>query len=317
MINQVKVDLDSSSEVLELHYRWSIPKYKIRHIYSEKLKLRDDIECTIMLVPYMEESKGKGYDNREFARSCFTVFFTKVPEDDNHKTFFSFDVRTHYKRHPVSTTSFKRVMMTIDGFRGQRNNLNSFVWQRFITREHSLELDVLFTLDDSSCKSFNLENFEKENSKLSQDYALLYKDPKFTDLMLNCGNNEEVPAHMALLAARSPVFAKILNNDENTHEIEDFNKEVVTEFLRFLYTDTISINEFDAHTTELLEMAKKYEVTELANLCQQDLVYGCKDKLDEIFNKFKNLSCQDFSVLNNFTEISRCVKDLYKATKIN
>ena len=166
-----------------------------------------------------------------------------------------------------------------------------------------------------SCKSFNLENFEKERSKLSQDFAKLFKDPKLTDMKLICANNEEIPVNKALLASRSPIFAKMLTNDVDTYIIEDASKEVVTEFLRFIYTDTISINEFVSNTTELLEMAKKYQVTELANLCEQELTNGCKDKMEELFVKFKDLSCQDIRGLNNFAAISRCVKDLYKASK--
>jgi hypothetical protein len=312
--NQVKVNLDSSSEVFEVNYKWNIPKYNIRNLYSEKLKLNDDIECTIMLIPNNEYSHQK-FDNRPFARSYFTVFFTKVPDIDNRKTFFNFDVRTREKRRLVSTASFRQVMMTTDGFRGMRNNLNSAVWKHYISKDSTLELDVKFIIDDMSCKSFNLENFEKERSKLSQDFALLFKDPKLTDMKLICANNEEVPVNKVLLASRSPVFDKMLTNDVDTYVIEDASKEVVTEFLRFIYTDTISINEFGANTTELLKMAKKYQVTELANLCEQDLTVGCKNKMDELFIKFKDLSCEHIHGLNNFAEISRCVKDLYKASK--
>ncbi|CAG9804571.1 unnamed protein product [Chironomus riparius] len=312
--NQVKVNQDSSSEVLEVNYKWNIPNFQIRNIYSEKLILGDGIECTIMLVPKVE-SKYQNFNDRMFARSYFTVFFTKVPDDENRKTFFSFDVRTNYKRRPLATAGFRKVMMTIEGFCGQRNNLNSLVWHKFVTKDSILELDVKFIVNDISYKSFNLENFEKERSKLSHDFALLYKAPQLTDMKLICANNEEISVNKALLASRSPVFAKMLNDDVNTYAIEDASKEVATEFLRFLYTDTISINEFDANTTELLEMAKKYEVTELANLCKQDLINGCKDKMDELFKKFNDLSCGDIYGLTNFAEINRCVKDLYRVSK--
>lgn len=155
-------------------------------------------------------------------------------------------------------------------------------------------------------------------SQLSQDFALLYDNAKFTDLMIICANNEDevVLANKALLAFRSPIFGKMLNREASRCVLKvDFRKEVVVEFLRFLYTDSISLNEFDVNNTELLEMAEKYEVKELANLCKQDLIYGCKNKLDEIYNKFRDLSSQNISELENIAYMSRCVKDLYKAIK--
>lgn len=177
-------------------------------------------------------------------------------------------------------------------------------------------VNLQFTVDDFSSKSFNLENFETERSKLSQDYASLYKDPKFTDMLLVCADDVKVPANKALIASRSPVLAEILSNDIDTYIIgENISKEIVTQFLRFVYADTISIDEFDANTIELLQVAKKYKVTELASLCEQDLMFGCKGKMDEICKKFKSLSCQDISELKNFAEISRYIKDLHKATK--
>jgi hypothetical protein len=168
-------------------------------------------------------------------------------------------------------------------------------------------------IDDFSCKSLN---FEKERSKLSSDIAVLYKEPKFADMMVICANDEKFAVNKALLASRSPVLAEVLTNDVDTYVIgENVSKEIVDDFLRFLYTDTISIDGFEANTIELLEMAKKYEITELARLCEKDLIDGCKDKLDDISNKLKTLSCQDIAKLKNFAIISRCIKDLYKATK--
>ena len=141
--NQVKVNLDSSSEVSEVNYKWNIPNYKIRNLYSEKLKLNDDIECTIMLVPNMENIYQK-FDNHPFARSYFTVFFTKVPDNDNRKTFFSFDVRN--KSRSVSTAGFRQVIMTIEGYRGQRNNIHSGSWHKFLTKDSALEMDIKVSL---------------------------------------------------------------------------------------------------------------------------------------------------------------------------
>lgn len=139
--NFVKLGLNSSSEVLEINYKWNIPNFRIKHIYSEKLKLKDDIECTIMLVPKLEEKHvAHKYNKKEFVRSCFTVFFTKVP--DNESTFFSLEVREHYKQRPVYTAGFRKVTMSTKGFTAYKNNLNSAVLMLYIEKDHSINLDV-------------------------------------------------------------------------------------------------------------------------------------------------------------------------------
>ena len=139
---------------------------------------------------------------------------------------------------------------------------------------------------------------------------------KYTDIKLICANKDEIPTNKALLAAKSPVFAKILT-EADVYEIgENFSKEAVMEFLRFLYSNTISIDKFDANTVELLQMASKYEVPDLVKMCQQDLLHGCKAKMDFVYKKFEKLSCKEISWLQNFADITRCIKDLYKQIKI-
>lgn len=141
--SSVKIGLNSSSELLEVHYNWNIPKYNTRTIYSEKLKLRDDIECTIMLVPKIEDKRSSIYKgNRRFVRSYVMVFFTKVPDDDNRQAFFNFNVRTNNKRRPIASAVYNQVMMKTEGFRGNKNNLNSIVWRQCVNKDFALDLVV-------------------------------------------------------------------------------------------------------------------------------------------------------------------------------
>jgi len=175
--NSVKVGLNSSSEVLEVNYNWIIPKYKTRTIYSEKLNLRDDIECTIMLVPKIEDKRGSAYkENNRFARSYVTVFFTKVPDDDNRQVFFNFNIRTHHKRRPIATAGFKQVMMKTEGYRGMRNNLNSNVWRQCINKDFALDLDVKVgfknTLIPVNVNSLNTVIYSSQSMTLAANHSI-------------------------------------------------------------------------------------------------------------------------------------------------
>jgi hypothetical protein len=144
--DSVNVELNASSEVLEVNYDWNIPKYELKNIYQEKLKLRDDIECTIMLVPnLMDKIPGK---SQRFIRSYFTVFFTKVPDEFN-PVFFNFNVRTKYKRRAIATAGFRKAMLIPEGYRASRNNLNSVTWKMLLNKDRALELDIRVSLTEN------------------------------------------------------------------------------------------------------------------------------------------------------------------------
>lgn len=152
--NSVIIGLNSSSELLEVHYNWNIPKYKTGNIYSEKLKLKDDIECTLMLVPKIEDKGFVHRGHKHFVRSYVMVFFTKVPDDDNRQVFFNFNIRTHNKRRAISTVGFNQVMMKTEGYRGTKNNLNSAVFRYWLDKDFGIDLDV----------KVDLKNFVNSNN---------------------------------------------------------------------------------------------------------------------------------------------------------
>ncbi|XP_070498977.1 uncharacterized protein [Chironomus tepperi] len=306
--NLVKLLINNSSNVYEINFDWNIPKYQLNTIYSENLKLRDDLECTIMLVP----KKCYGRTIKNFVRSQSTILFTKVP-DDGRETWFSYSIRT-ITNFPLACAGFRRIEMSSEAYVGNRNNLSTASYKQLLDKNSSLNLNVKFYLDDIGCSSFSIDHFGEGHTLLSPYFS--YDDIMYPDITLISADNNKFPANKAVLAARSSVFAKVLAEDIDTYVIEGgFSKDDIMAFLQFLYTDTISVDKLDDSAINLMELASKYEVSELVNLCQQYIFKECKTQIADISMKMKKLSSEDIFALDNFNEFNRCVKNLYRCTK--
>ena len=99
---------------------------------------------------------------------------------------------------------------------------------------------------------------EKRNFK--KDLHNLLLDGRFSDVVLVVGG-KEFKAHKNILAARSPVFAAMFDNEwkesqQNSRvEINEMDPEVFGDLILFLYTDQIL--SLDRHVSELLIAADK------------------------------------------------------------
>lgn len=119
----------------------------------------------------------------------------------------------------------------------------------------------------------NAAQFKVPKCKLSQDLGSLLDDQKLTDVVL-CVGNKEFPAHKAILAARSPVFAAMFEHNMkekrlNKVVIDDVPENVLKEVLRFIYTGTIQ--NLIAMADSLLAAADKYDLERLKVMCEEAL----------------------------------------------
>jgi hypothetical protein len=96
---------------------------------------------------------------------------------------------------------------------------------------------------------------------------------KFTDVKIYVGSVEVMEVHRVILSARSPVLNSSLNNISNTAGKsivtfgEEFDVEVVKNFLNFLYTGSLKSS---AKVRQLSKLATMYEVETLKKyVCQQ------------------------------------------------
>ena len=107
------------------------------------------------------------------------------------------------------------------------------------------------------------ETYQPLEAKIIDNQATLLKTGNLADVILVSGglvNSTEHKAHKALLAAQSPVFAAMFENDfeekrENKVRITDIAGDTCQELVRYIYTG--QVGEMDRLALELMEAADK------------------------------------------------------------
>ncbi|XP_047099362.1 speckle-type POZ protein-like A [Schistocerca piceifrons] len=108
---------------------------------------------------------------------------------------------------------------------------------------------------------------------LARDFANLLESQDFADFILHAGD-VRIKAHKAVLAARSPVFARMLQQNtkeaqENYVNILGAEPEVVAEALRYMYSGhALALRDM---AQGLLVFADRYDLRELKNQCEVEL----------------------------------------------
>ena len=128
------------------------------------------------------------------------------------------------------------------------------------------------------CYTDPIELVHQEQRKPLEDNVLagikcLFEDKLLSDVTIKCGD-AEFKAHKAILASQSPVFKKMLESDmkeqrTNVIEISDVDQAVISDMLAYLYTG--SAPHLDTLVKELLNVANKYELSQLFTMCEDNL----------------------------------------------
>jgi len=122
---------------------------------------------------------------------------------------------------------------------------------------------------------------ERAAAKLGSDLSRLLKSPTemFSDLKLLCGPGRvELPCHLNILVARSPVFRAMFQHDtaeaqKKEIEMTDVEPEVAERMLTYIYTGSLG-PDMGGREADLLATADKYSLLELKEYCEEVL---CKE----------------------------------------
>ncbi|KAH9403207.1 hypothetical protein TYRP_015085 [Tyrophagus putrescentiae] len=208
-------------------------------------------------------------------------FRSKKAENDNEVVFFDLHCYqgkevasevpvsftfTFYDDPTVPETSYGPMVYTFkdDGF----PYLTLFSGFHFGNRT-ILQLITSLTLSGTYIKatSFFLSQMELLNSGTLSDFTVVVGDKE--------QQQQQIPVHKALLAARSPVFAAMFRHEDTKEAqesqvvISDVRAEVFKDLLQFVYTGVKP--KCGRLTTELLTLADKYQVEELKKNCEEYL----------------------------------------------
>lgn len=137
---------------------------------------------------------------------------------------------------------------------------------------------------------------------LSGSLGELFESGQFSDVIFDV-NRVKIPAHRAILAARSNYFCVMFGNsfkeakDEQIH-IRDTDPETFTTMLKYLYTGTLP-KELDALELEFLfKLADRYGIEGLIEKCEIGLI--TKLRMDNCVNILQVADSYSRKVLKNF-----------------
>ena len=88
-----------------------------------------------------------------------------------------------------------------------------------------------------------------------------------TDMTLVSADGQEIPCHRFILAVRSPVFKKLFSGQKASEELReaiDASTDALKAMMKYLYTDTVDNDDI---TEDLMNLADKYELAQLKELC--------------------------------------------------
>ena len=138
-------------------------------------------------------------------------------------------------------------------------------------------------------------------------FGCILGDKEFSDVTVIAGD-QEIPAHKALLAAKSPVFAAMFRSkmkEEQTNRITIPEKaSVFEELLRFIYAGEVKKLEINAEG--LLPAADKYGIDQLKSLCELELVdqLNASNALQRLvladLHGASHLKCEAIQVINSY-----------------
>lgn len=115
-------------------------------------------------------------------------------------------------------------------------------------------------------------NGQPDKRDLGPQLGALLDSGRFSDVVVRVGQ-EEIKAHSAILAARSPVFEAMWSSGMREQQqkevvIKDLDPGSVRRMLRFMYTGALDVKlEKDSDAISLLEVAHQYDVASLVEVC--------------------------------------------------
>ncbi|GIY48460.1 speckle-type POZ protein A [Caerostris extrusa] len=138
----------------------------------------------------------------------------------------------------------------------------------------SMDVDEVLSEDTPEVVPKRQNRMVNLSQDLADDLSSLLQKELHTDMTL-CVGEHKFQAHRAILAARSPVFAKMFEHDtlekmNGCIIVQDLTVEAMTQLLRFLYTGETE----ELKTQELLALfvaADKYDLPKLKKNCSISL----------------------------------------------
>ncbi|XP_014673491.1 PREDICTED: protein roadkill-like isoform X3 [Priapulus caudatus] len=154
-------------------------------------------------------------------------------------------------------------------------------WKEMILLNPHLYTEVMWELARQPLIQTNMTPFKVSACNLSTDLERMFERQSFSDVTL-CVGGRDLPAHKAILSARSPVFFEKLRNDQESHLDIAMDIPVLLEIIHFIYTG--NANNVARMAEKLIAAAEKYALGRLKIMCEEALCSNMNiDNVVDIF----------------------------------
>lgn len=191
-----------------------------------------------------------------------------IPKDKNiclnHDTMVVFELVDHddgrviYRQKPIVVHGDRLKSANVEYPVSNEMKISHCVQTTFFTRDAELPSKPI------------------EGSKsLLQDFKKLFEHRESADARVKASDGAILCVHKLILATRSSVFRTMFDiemteKETSFAEIKDFDSTVLLELFRFMYCGEVETNE--EINLELLRAAKRYEISELPQICENFII---------------------------------------------
>ncbi len=316
----------SVKHINQATYAWTIRDFLGKLNEAERNKRKDYVlsdpfdfpirnssggERIVRLQCFIQWTNDDDSADRQWIYNCLPIGLQCLKLEENVTLSFKFQLKglpgtEPYALHERHTCTYQRSgpfarIIYLD--RERMRNLASNYADNDGTLTFVIEIDLAFEDNQENMKETQLDKIFWENRGSTGDIAVA------------CGS-KHIPAHKAVLAARSDVFAAMFHHKETLEsqtdlvKVNDVDEHCFEEFIRYLYLNQLSSTDLPAETLEgLLVAADKYLISSLKAKCEYRLGklvdgtnFGYLGALAAKFNAISLRECVVQYVKTNGTE---------------
>uniref|UniRef100_A0A914X684 Uncharacterized protein n=1 Tax=Plectus sambesii TaxID=2011161 RepID=A0A914X684_9BILA len=262
---------------------WSTTEVRsLQHSHVWTIRGFSQCECR-----YLETSVKPGQNSADSSNLTFRIRLHPQGNKESNKDFTFFQVfcnsstAKYRAKFAVYNSRNEEIATTIYTGTQQLHGYFEYIRRDLLVNhiqpqdELQLVLNLTITFDTvtKSSQATRTGQPECKPAEIAKDLETLYKDGRLTDFTIVVGD-KDLPAHRAVLSARSPMFAGMLeaHTDESKSGrvvIPDVDYEVMQELLFFMYSGR-SPN-LPQMAPELLAAADRFQLPGLKDMADQVL----------------------------------------------
>ncbi|RWS21708.1 hypothetical protein B4U80_11787 [Leptotrombidium deliense] len=108
-----------------------------------------------------------------------------------------------------------------------------------------------------------------QKSRVSDAYDSLLDSGRRSDSIISVIGGHNFHVHSAVLTARSPVLADMLDENESKISLTEYDEDLFRHFLKFVYSGKLPKETIEENVFKLVRIALRFEVVDLKKACMK------------------------------------------------